>query len=95
MEYIHRGYYIGFTGTICKKERGAPLREILPSLPLDRIMIETDAPFMGFKRGRRSSEPADCIDVAKVLAETVGVEHSTVCDQTTENALRFFGIVEA
>lgn len=36
MEYIERGYYIGFTGTICKKERGAPLRAMLPSIPLRR-----------------------------------------------------------
>ena len=48
-EYIQRGYYIGFTGTICKKERGAPLRDILQSniVPLNRIMIEADAPFHG------------------------------------------------
>ena len=37
IEYIQRGYYIGFTGAICKKERGAPLREMLPSIPLERI----------------------------------------------------------
>ena len=92
LEYIHRGYYIGFTGTICKKQRGAPLRELLPSLPLDKIMVETDAPFMGFKKKRKSSEPTDCIDVAKTLAETVGVSHSTVCDTTTANDLGFFGI---
>jgi len=92
LEYIDRGYYIGFTGTICKKERGAPLRELLPSLPLEKLMVETDAPFMGFKKGRRSSEPADCADVAKKLAETVGVPALTVGDVTTANAMSFFGI---
>jgi TatD DNase family protein len=93
-EYIQRGCYVGFTGTICKKERGGPLREMLPSIPLERIMVETDAPFMGFKKGRKSSEPADCIDVARKLAETINVPFSTVCDATTTNALEFFQLKE-
>eukprot|EP00985_Skeletonema_marinoi_P004371 scaffold1911_cov150-Skeletonema_marinoi.AAC.1 len=92
MEYIQRGYYIGFTGKICKKERGAPLREMLPSIPLERIMVETDAPFMGFKKGRKSSEPADCIGVARKLAETVDMTFSTVCEKTTTNAVDLFKI---
>jgi TatD DNase family protein len=94
MEYIAREYYIGFTGTICKKERGAPLRDMLPSIPLEKIMVETDAPFMGFQRGRKSSEPADCIEVARKLAETVDIEFSTVCETTTASALDFFRIKE-
>lgn len=90
MKYIERGYYIGFTGTICKKERGAPLRELLPSIPLNQIMLETDAPFMSFKKGRRHSEPADIIDVAKTLSDVIGMPYKTVCAATTENARRFF-----
>lgn len=92
LEYVKRGYYVGFTGTVCKKERGAPLRELLPSLPLERIMVETDAPFMGFKKGRRSSEPADCVDVAKKVAEATDILAETAYEVTTANALRFFGI---
>ena len=71
MEYIRRGYYIGFTGTICKKERGAPLRKLLPSIPLEKVMVETDAPFMGFQKGRRGSEPADCTEVARKVSEVM------------------------
>ena len=89
---IYRGYYIGFTGTICKKERGAPLRELLPSIPLDRIMVETDAPFMSFKKKSRNSQPADCWDVTHRLAETVDTPFTIVCDITTANALSFFDI---
>ena len=90
LEYIRRGYYIGFTGTICKKERGAPLREILPKLPLERLMVETDAPFMGFKKGRRRSEPADVVDVARQLAESVEKSFHEVCETTTHTATQFF-----
>jgi len=92
LNYIQRGYYIGFTGTICKKERGKPLRELIPSLPLDKLMVETDAPFMGFKKGSRSSEPADCVDVARKLAETMETPFETVAAVTTANASSFFGL---
>lgn len=92
MTYVQRGYFLGFTGTICKRDRGAPLRELLPCIPLDKIMVETDAPFMGFKKDRRSSEPMDCIDVAAKVAETINVPFQTVCDVTTANALKFFGL---
>ena len=92
LEYVRRGYYIGFTGTICKKERGAPLREILPKLPLDRLMVETDAPFMGFGKGRRNSRPEDVVEVARQLAETIHRPFEEVCETTTATAQFFFGI---
>ena len=88
--YIERGYFLGFTGAICKKDRGAPLRDMIARLPLDRIMIETDAPFMGFKKGRRSNEPVDVMDVAKRLSEVYGLAHGDVCERTTNTATSFF-----
>jgi TatD DNase family protein len=94
LTYIERGFFLGFTGTICKKDRGAPLRELLPKLPLEKLMVETDAPFMGFKKGRRRSEPADCVDVARKLSETIGQPFDEVCQRTTATALGFFGISE-
>ena len=54
-----------------------PLRDMIARLPLERIMIETDAPYMGFKKGRRSCEPVDVVDVAKRLSEVYGLAHST------------------
>ena len=96
--YIQKGYYLGFTGTICKKERGAHLRDLLPSLPLEKIMVETDAPYMGFKKKggstpkRRHSEPVDCIGVAKQLSECVDRSFEEVCQRTTQTALNFFRI---
>ena len=88
--YIDRGFYIGFTGTICKQQRGAPLRAILPHLPLARLMVETDAPFMGFVKGRRRSEPADVVGVAEAMADAMGLEHAAVAAATTANARAFF-----
>lgn len=101
--YIKRGYYLGFTGTICKKERGEHLRKLIRSLPLEKLMVETDAPYMGFKtkrkngtkRNSRCSEPADCIDVAKQLSESICQPFAEVCKTTTETAVEFFHLEEA
>lgn len=90
--YIRRGYYLGFAGTICKKQRGAHLRELLCYLPLERVMIETDAPFMGFVKGRRRSEPVDAVGVAEKISDCLGVSLEEVCRVTTENARSLFGL---
>lgn len=102
LAYIERGYYLGFTGTICKKERGEHLRKILPALPLGRLMVETDAPYMGFKtkrnagqkRNKSSSEPADCVDIARRLSESISRPFEEVCKATTETAMDFFRLEE-
>jgi TatD family hydrolase len=90
LEYTRRGYYLGFTGTICKKVRGAPLREFLHELPLDKIMLETDAPFMGFVKGKKDSEPAHVVGVARQLSETIDCDLAEVCQRTTLSATDFF-----
>lgn len=95
LTYIERGYYLGFTGTICKAERGGHLRELLPKLPLHRLMVETDAPFMGFpskttKRKRKRSDPADCVEVADQVAVSMGLSAEEVYRQTRQNTLDFF-----
>ena len=92
MAYIDRGFYIGFTGTICKKERGAHLRNFLPSIPLDRILIETDAPFMSFlkRKKARHSEPSHVVGVAEEISRTMGISLIEVCRTTTKTAEDFF-----
>jgi TatD DNase family protein len=88
--YVRRGYYIGFTGTLCKKERGAHLRELVVRVPLGRLMIETDAPYMGFSKTRRNSEPADVVQVAEQVANCFGVDVEVIREATTRNATEFF-----
>lgn len=96
LAYVNRGFYIGFTGTICKHERGAPLRDILKSsmIPLSRIMAETDAPFMGFNKNRRHSEPADVNAVVAKIAECMGISTEDCRRATTANAIHFFKLAQ-
>lgn len=91
-EYIRRGFYIGFTGTICKKERGAPFRALIGRVPLDRILVETDAPYMGFVKTRRNSEPADVLHVVNQIARCLGLPLEDVRRATTRNSTHFFCI---
>jgi TatD DNase family protein len=87
------GHFVSFTGILTFKNSAA-LREIAASLPADRILVETDAPYLapGKFRGKRN-EPAYVVETAKVLAETRGVSFDAIARQTTDNFFRLFAKV--
>ena len=90
MKAIAHGLSISFTGILTFKASQA-LRELAAELPADRIMVETDAPFLspGKFRGKRN-EPAFVVETAKVLADVRGVSLDEIARQTTENFFRLF-----
>jgi TatD DNase family protein len=87
------GGYISFTGILTFKNSDV-LRAIATSLPEDRILVETDAPYLapGKWRGKRN-EPAYVVETARVLAEIRGVLPGAVAETTTENFFRLFSKV--
>jgi len=95
MRAIELGLSISFTGILTFKKSDA-LRALAAELPADRIMVETDAPYLapGKFRGKRN-EPAYVVEVARVLAEARGVTLEEISRQTTENFFRFFSKVPA
>jgi TatD DNase family protein len=90
MKAIDLGLSISFTGILTFKRSDA-LRALAAELPADRIMVETDAPYLapGKFRGKRN-EPSYVVEVAKVLAEARGVSLEEISRQTTENFFRLF-----
>src|SRR5262249_39776252 len=82
---IALGLFISFTGIVTLKKSDA-LRAIAAALPAERILVETDAPYLapGPYRGKRN-EPAFVVETARVLAETRGVPFEEFARQTTEN----------
>jgi len=90
---IELGHYVSFTGILTFRNSDA-LREIASVLPADRIMVETDAPYLAPLpfRGKRN-EPAFVTETAKVLAQTRGVADEDIARQTTENFFRLFNKV--
>src|ERR671912_97826 len=90
---VELGLFVSFTGILTFKNSGA-LREIAAALPIDRILVETDAPYLapGKFRGKRN-EPCYVVETAKVLAQTRGVSAEEIARQTSENFFRLFGKV--
>jgi TatD DNase family protein len=95
MKAISLGLSISFTGILTFK-KSQTLRDLAAELPADRIMVETDAPYLapGKFRGKRN-EPAYVVEIAKVLAETRGVSLEQISHQTTQNFFRLFSKVPA
>ena len=90
---IELGLHISFTGILTFK-RSDELRSLAKDLPADRILVETDAPYLAPLpyRGKRN-EPAYVVETAKVLAATRGVSPDEIAAQTTENFFRLFAKV--
>jgi TatD DNase family protein len=87
---IELGLYVSFTGILTYKNAGE-LRAIAKELPADRILVETDSPYLapGKFRGKRC-EPAYVTETARVLADVRGVAPDEIARQTTENFYRLF-----
>jgi len=96
-EYLEMGLWIGITGWICDERRGAHLHDIVSVIPDDRLLIETDAPYLlprtiQPKPKTRRNEPAFLPEVLKVVAEARDQTEEHVAKITTENAMRFFNL---
>ncbi len=93
--YLDMGFYIGITGWICDDRRGKELREAVRMIPLDRIMIETDAPYLIPKnvKGLGSvNVPQNIRYVAAELAKHMHVDELELKEHALENTRRFFGL---
>lgn len=96
-KYIDMDLYIGVTGWICDERRGAHLKEIVGLIPSDRLMIETDAPYLlprslKPKPKTRRNEPVYLTEVLRVVAEARGEPLAKVAADTTANAETFFAL---
>lgn len=89
---VERGWYIGFTGVVTFKNARRAV-EAVQALPLDRILIETDCPYLTPEpyRGRRNDSRYVPL-VAKKIAELKGISPEEASDATAQNAKRLFGI---
>ena len=93
--YIDMGCYIGITGWVCDERRGQHLLPLLRKIPADRLLIETDAPYLiprhiQKKTKSRRNQPAYLVEIARFIAEQLGISFEQLASQTRENSLRFF-----
>ncbi len=91
-EYLKLGYYISFAGPLTFK-KAPKLQEACRIVPADRLLIETDSPYMAPEpvRGRRN-EPANVRYVGIKLAELRGETPEAVAEYTTKNAMKVYGL---
>jgi TatD DNase family protein len=96
-DYLALGLYIGITGWICDERRGRELYELAAAIPDERLLIETDAPYLmprsiHPKPKSRRNEPAHLAEVLRVLAAARGQPADHVASITTTNAIGFFAL---
>lgn len=95
--YLDLGLYIGITGWICDERRGRHLLELVRDIPRDRLLLETDAPYLTPRDLRpqpkaRRNEPAFLPHIARAVARALGRPVEEVAAETTRNAQAFFSL---
>ena len=95
--YLELDLYVGVTGWVCDERRGAELRAAVPSIPLDRLLIETDAPYLlprdlAPKPQSRRNEPRFLAHIIERIAALRNEPVDAVARATTANAERLFGL---
>ncbi|MBL8202408.1 MAG: TatD family hydrolase [Chromatiales bacterium] len=98
--YLDLGLHIGITGWICDERRAADLRSAVPALPLDRVLVETDCPYLLPRSIRppppgRRNEPGMLPEVVRMLAAYMGVSPEVLASAATRNAEVLFGLSAA
>jgi TatD DNase family protein len=96
-DYLARGWYVGITGWICDERRGLHLRELVPRIPADRLLLETDAPYLlprdlVPKPPHRRNEPMYLAHVCAAVAAARGEGARELAARTSANARTLFGL---
>ena len=93
--YLDRDFYIGLTGWICDPKRGSHLEELIPLIPLNRLLIETDSPYLLPKnlkvKGRRN-EPAFLNEILKKVVSERKESEKKITEMLSKNSLSFFNL---
>lgn len=99
-DYLDQDWYVGITGWLCDERRGLHLRELVKHIPAERLMIETDAPYLLPRTvkpqpSHRRNEPMHLAHIVEELARDRGESVDTTATATTTAARAFFGLPTA
>lgn len=100
--YLDLNLYIGITGWICDERRGKNVLALVKDIPADRLMIETDSPFLlprnlpeatsQLLKNKKTNEPCTLPWIAQTIAQATGKTLETIAEETTSNAKHFFNL---
>ena len=99
-DYVLLDMYIGVTGWICDERRGQSLQQAVKAIPIDRIMLETDAPYLLPRDLQKKpveknrNEPCFLPHIAKSVAKHMGLDETMLVTEAYKNSCEFFGINE-
>jgi TatD DNase family protein len=96
-DYLDRDFYIGITGWICDERRGTHLRELVKAIPANRLMLETDAPYLLPRTvkpapSHRRNEPMYLAHICAEVARDRGEDGAVTAANATATAVAFFGL---
>ena len=95
--FLDLGLYIGITGWICDPKRGMDVRDLLKYIPTDRLIVETDAPYLmpknlAVKPKNRRNEPKYLINVVEEISSATNIKAQTIAEASTNNFKSLFGV---
>ncbi|WDE95931.1 TatD family hydrolase [Lentisphaera profundi] len=94
-DYLELDLHIGLTGWICDERRGFHMHDFIPKIPLSRLMIETDAPYLSprtMKPRIHRNEPAFLVHLVQQLADIYGCSFAEVAKQTEQTTKPFYNL---
>ncbi len=94
VEYLQQDMYIGITGWICDERRNQGLLDAIELIPNDRLLIETDAPYLTprtLKTKNNRNEPANLPEIGRAVAQARNIDQDIIAAVTTLNSATFFG----
>ena len=94
-DYLDLGFYIGLTGWVCDERRNVELRQSIKNIPLDRLMLETDCPYLiprnlDRKPKNNRNEPSFLPHIAKEISGLMEITPNELADKTFDNSIKFF-----
>jgi TatD DNase family protein len=95
--YLSLDCYIGITGWICDERRGTHLFPVVKNIPANRLLLETDAPYLtprnlSGKSHSGRNEPKNLAHIARFIADILGKNTETLAEETFSNSCEFFGL---
>jgi len=96
--YLNSNFYIGITGWICDERRGMDLQKIVSKIPINRLLIETDCPYLlprtlKIKPKSKRNEPKFLTEIVKAIANNTDYSINEIADATSKNARNIFKII--
>ena len=91
-KYLSMGFYIGITGWICDNERNKELMEAIKYIPLDKLMVETDSPYLSPLDKSKLNTPKNIKYTVKKIADILNMNEEVLAEQLNKNTKRFFKI---